>query len=182
MLRLVFNGRPRRRGCTSTPARAEILDGGDGGVCCTELRDEGFDATKSPARAAPGGPGSARRADAMPGRHTAYDREPMSSDLVPCPRCHRHVHEQERACPFCGERASFAAIARIAFAAVLVAACDRTTGEVYGAPRPPPPDANITAAADAQGKADAGTRRVPGDPLDPSPVPAYGAPPPSPSR
>lgn len=124
----------------------------------------------------------------------------MTTRLVPCSGCARHVHDSERVCPFCGGSVaattvggelSFGRLSRAALilaGATAVAACgkssppngpDTTIAQPYGAP-PMPRDAEPTPIA-----GDAGATTATGTPppvADAGPTPTaiaapYGAPP-----
>jgi len=135
----------------------------------------------------------------------------MSTPLIPCPACNRHVFTTACTCPFCEARlracgtsragaptAGLSRAARVAAGAALVGitACGGATPTpLYGAP-PPPHDAGGEAGGNAGGDAgrDAGGAGGAGGaagPLDASPpdaggdrnvVPIYGAAAPLPSK
>jgi len=89
-----------------------------------------------------------------------------SSPMLTCPRCQRHIHRNERCCPFCGERGDkdsglgAGVILGSVLAATLLAAtldaCSASQAAVYGpAPRSDtdslrviPPDASPEIATD----------------------------------
>ncbi len=79
----------------------------------------------------------------------------MSSRLVTCRGCRRHVFAKDPSCPFCGARILASAV--VAFAASLsLIACDRDAktatsppAELVEAAAPPPPSASAAASADA---------------------------------
>lgn len=108
----------------------------------------------------------------------------MSSSLVPCSACHRHVRSTEGACPFCGARRGLVDPKRAA--AVLLAGVAGVVGCGDATPEPNVPAASASGPATAVASAPPAPTAAPtatptqtAEPAptaEPRPVAEYGMP------
>lgn len=124
----------------------------------------------------------------------------MTSKLIPCGDCGRHVRSDEERCPFCRaaispSRAALTAAVALSAGLSLAGCGPREVAAVYGGPPPPPPEVTAVPSESASAPqrpapsappaptaqpALPKTVTPPTKPPAPPPnaVPAYGAPPP----